>query len=200
MCNAYRIGPDAGQQGLALAESVLAMVPAGGMLVRKTDAAPVVTGDGVARMMRWGFHRSFNAAINNTRADKLESRLWAGAFHDRRCLIPVTAFYEWSATDGRRKQAYEFRNPQGGYLWIAGIWEEHPDLGPCFSMITTDAPKAVAAIHHRMPAVLADDARPAYLTDPAPPGPYGGALAVNACASPLVKAPAAGVVQEEWDF
>ena len=31
----------------------------------------------------------------------------------------------------RRKQAHEFDDPEDEYLWVAGIWEEKGELGPC---------------------------------------------------------------------
>ena len=90
--------------------------------------------------MRWGFHRSFNLSINNARSVKLESGMWAEAFHERRCVIPMSLFYEWGPGSGGgdgRKQAYEFRESEDDFLWGAGIWEESPDAGPCYSMVTT---------------------------------------------------------------
>ena len=54
--------------------------------------------------------------------DKLESGMWAKAFLERRCVIPVSAFYEWGPGVGGRKQAHEFHDPEDDYLWIAGLW------------------------------------------------------------------------------
>ena len=92
------------------------------------------------------------------------------AFRERRCLIPVTAFYEWSGPKGA-KTTHRFTRPDGGWLWMAGLWEEDAGLGPCFSMITTEANVLVAPIHDRMPAVLEDAELPGYL---------GGAIRVFA--------------------
>ncbi len=78
--------------------------------------------------MRWGFHRSFNAAINNARSDKLASGMWADALRERRCVIPVSVFYEWGPGVGGRKQAHEFRHPDDDYLWVAGLWETDREL------------------------------------------------------------------------
>ena len=109
-------------------------------LVRKSDPGVVMRADGRVEIMRWGFHRNFNPSINNARSDKLEAGMWAEAFHDRRCVIPMSLFYEWGpgvAGRGGRKQAHEFHDPDDDCLWVAGIWEESPELGPCYSMVTT---------------------------------------------------------------
>ena len=69
MCNTYVIRPKRGAQGLArrVGEAKLASA-----LVRKSDPGVVARADGRVELMRWGFHREFNPAINNARADKLE--------------------------------------------------------------------------------------------------------------------------------
>ena len=69
--------------------------------------------------------------------------------------MPVSVYYEWGDGMGGRKQAYEISRPDDDdWLWIAGIWEENPELGNGYSMITTAAATSVGLIHDRMPAVL----------------------------------------------
>ena len=187
MCNAYKIGPDASQQQLELVSRVVALLPPGKThLIRKTNHAPVLISGDIPQVMRWGFHRSFNPAINNTRSDKLDAGMWAEAFRDRRCLIPMSAFYEWGPGTGGKKQAHEFRNPDGGFLWVAGIWEQNPELGLCYSMITTDASPAMLGIHTRMPAILPPDRVGDFLAGNRNLSPFPGPLAVTPCISPLI--------------
>jgi putative SOS response-associated peptidase YedK len=191
MCNSYRITPKRGaEKGLLerIADEV-GKLPS--PLVRKSDPGVVMRADGRVGIMRWGFHRSFNPSINNARSDKLESGMWKEAFHDRRCVIPMSLFYEWGPGVGGRKQAHEFTHPDGDYLWVAGVWEENPEFGPCYSMVTTDAPPLMAPIHDRMSAVLRAEEMQEFLTGKGPWDfrPYGGALAVTACESPLKRKP-----------
>jgi putative SOS response-associated peptidase YedK len=123
--------------------------------------------------------------------------MWAEAFRDRRCVIPASLFYEWGPGSAGKKQAFEFRAPGDDYLWIAGVWEPNADFGPCYSMVTTDAPPIMAPIHDRMPAVLAPEEIDAYLSaGPWTLRPYPQALHVEPCASPL-KAKPAGPQQQE---
>ncbi len=153
MCNTYVIRPKRGAQGLAqrVSEATTKLASA---LVRKSDPGVVVRAGDAVEIMRWGFHREFNPSINNARADKLEGGMWQDSFHERRCVIPMSVFYEWGPGLGGRKQAHEFRDPDDDYLWAAGIWEEHPGVGPCYSMITTAASPVMSAFHDRMPALL----------------------------------------------
>ena len=158
-------------------------------LVRKSDPGVVLRADGRLEIMRWGFHRSFNPSINNSRSDKMEGGMWREAFHERRCVIPMSLFYEWGPGTCGRKQAHEFHDPDGDFLWVAGIWEEHRELGPCYSMITTAASPLMEAIHNRMPALLRPEAMQEWLCGNGRWDfqPFAGPLMITPCESPLVK-------------
>ncbi len=116
--------------------------------------------------------------------------MWSAAFRERRCIIPVAAFYEWSGPKGQ-KRTHLFTRPEGAWFWIARIWEDCREFGPCFSMITTAANSLVSSIHDRMPAILEDGETRDYLEgrkntfDPAPE-----TLKVADTANPLIKAKA----------
>jgi putative SOS response-associated peptidase YedK len=187
VCNTYVIRPKRGAQGLArrVSEATAKLASA---LVRKSDPGVVMRADGRVEIMRWGFHREFNPAINNARSDKLEAGMWKEAFHDRRCLIPMTLFYEWGPGTGGRKQAHHFRDPDDDYLWAAGIWEEHPELGPCYTLVTTAASPLMAPIHDRMPALLRPEEMQEFLagTGHWDFQPFTGPMVVASCESPLV--------------
>lgn len=188
MCNSYRITPKRGaakdlHEKIAAAAESLA-----DSLVRKSDPGVVVTAGPKVEIMRWGFHRSFNASVNNARSDKLAGGMWATACRERRCVIPITLFYEWGPGLGRQKQAFEFRDPSDDFLWVAGIWEEHAELGRCYSMVTTDAPPLMAPIHDRMPAILLPSEAAGFLNGgPWTFLPFAGSLVVTPCASPLAR-------------
>jgi len=197
MCNSYRITPKRGTDKGVRAKVAAAAATLASSLVRPSDPGVVVLAGERVETMRWGFHRVFNPAINNARSDKLESGMWAGAFRERRCVIPVSLFYEWGPGAGGRKQAHEFGSTADDYLWIAGLWEPNGELGPCYTMVTTEASQLMAPIHSRMPAVLRPDELRGFLDG----GrwtflPYEGTLVVKPCESPLKHA-AGGLAQRE---
>jgi putative SOS response-associated peptidase YedK len=197
MCNTYVIRPKRGAKGFAqqVNEAAAKLVSD---LVRKSDPGVVMRSDGRVEIMRWGFHRSFNPSINNARSDKLAGGMWREAFHERRCVIPMTLFYEWGPGTGGRKQAHEFHDPDDDYLWVAGIWEESPDFGPCYTMVTTAASPLMSPIHDRMPALLLPEEMQEWLAGSGSWDfrSYEGPLVVEACASPLAKRPGDGPQQE----
>lgn len=175
MCTAYKIGPDASRSEFpAVADFIAALAELPERLVRPTLDAPVMMPDGRLEMMSWGFRRHFapktrgrpplRRTIVNSREDKLAGPMWRHAFQNRRCLIPASAFFEWIDRGGRMVPL-RFTRPGGRMIWIAGIWEEHPEHGRCHSMITTEPTAAIAPVHDRMPAVLTEDAVLPYLRD-----------------------------------
>lgn len=187
MCNTYRITPRRAE-GKGIRSMVSdAAGRLGSGLVRKSDPGIVVLADERVEVMRWGFHRSFNPSINNARCDKLADGMWAEAFRQRRCVIPMSLFYEWGPAVGGSKQAHAFSAPDDDYLWVAGLWEEHAGFGPCYSMVTTAAPPLMAPIHHRMPALLRPDEIAGFLDSEIhwTFRPFDGPLTLAPCPSPL---------------
>lgn len=123
--------------------------------------------------------------------------MWRKAFTERRCLIPVSGFYEWSGVKGH-KRTHLFTNPDDGYLWVAGVWEENEEFGRCYSMrcysmITTEANLLMKPIHNRMPAVLEEHQHAVFVSggmDTFNPRP--GLLKVEDATNPLTNRPQQG--------
>ncbi|MEX2579133.1 MAG: SOS response-associated peptidase family protein [Verrucomicrobiales bacterium] len=156
-----------------------------GIVARNSSAGP--ESEPQPAVMRWGFHRAFNPSVNNARDDKLDSDLWRRAFAERRCAIPVAAFYEWTGPRGH-KQTHAFRRADGRWLWAAGIWEESREHGPCYSLVTTEAAPWMEAFHHRMPALLDAGKVVEYLESADPRSliaPRAEALEHFSCENPL---------------
>ncbi|GAB3782184.1 SOS response-associated peptidase [Spirosoma horti] len=90
----------------------------------------------------------------------------------RRCLIPVTGFFEWY-TQGSKKFPFYISAADQKIASIAGLWDEwlDPETGelmPTYTLLTTEANPLLAAIHNtkkRMPCVLTPDAEQAWLHD-----------------------------------
>jgi putative SOS response-associated peptidase YedK len=108
----------------------------------------------------WAKDAKPSYAMINAKAETIaEKPAYKGAFEKRRCIVPVQGFYEWRKEEGR-KQPYCFSDPAGKLLSLAGIWEFNNQTGEeiySFAIITTAANDSMAAYHHRMPAIVADD-------------------------------------------
>ncbi|SDE18398.1 SOS response-associated peptidase [Auraticoccus monumenti] len=137
--------------------------------------------------LRWGLVPSWSkdlasgARMINARVETVaEKPAFRKAFAARRCLLPADGYYEWYASEAAsggkpRKQPFFIHRADGRRLSMAGIYEfwrnpaatgdEDPWVVSC-SVITTTATDAVGHIHDRMPMVVAEAARQAWL-DPA---------------------------------
>jgi putative SOS response-associated peptidase YedK len=116
------------------------------------------------RSMAWGFPlrlkgmkpESKPKAVNNVRADKLDSFMWRYSFAERRCLIPVTEFAEAEGEKGSKTRTW-FSLPNEELFAVAGIWRDTAEWGPAYSMVMTEACAHVQGVHDRMPVILARD-------------------------------------------
>jgi putative SOS response-associated peptidase YedK len=119
--------------------------------------------------VRWGLIPSFAkdakgaARMINARAETVAtSPVFRTSFKARRCIVPSDGFYEWRRTGGP-KQPYFLHPPAGSVLALAGLWAvwKDPATGlwvPSAAVITTDANRAMSAIHDRMPVLLPREA------------------------------------------
>lgn len=127
-----------------------------------------------ADALNWGFLPHFTKPLQgaprpiNARAETVAtSPLFRSAYQGgRRCLIPADLFYEWhTGTNGR--QPYAVARTDGAPMIFGGLWEgwRGPDgtIIRSFTIVTTVAGADIAALHERMPLILAPDDWPLWL-------------------------------------
>jgi putative SOS response-associated peptidase YedK len=139
-----------------------------GFNIAPTTRQPVIrqgrdTGGRELVGMRWGLvgfgtkGMDRNRATFNARCENLTtSGLWRNPLQKRRCLVPLSGFYEWRKSD---KAAFRFTLSDQPMYALAGLWDawKNPDTGEwlqSFSAITVEASPAMQGIHDRMPAIL----------------------------------------------
>ena len=93
----------------------------------------------------------------NARSETVhEAATFRGAFRHRRCLVPVSGFYEWSGEKGRKQPfAIGLRNRR--WFCMAGLWDRAMIDGSeidSFTILTTTPNDLMAGIHTRMPVIL----------------------------------------------
>lgn len=92
----------------------------------------------------------------NARKDKLTSgNLWKRFFPAKRCIAPISGFYEFTGQKGNKTPHYIF-NKDGSHLLAAGIYSPYSALEGVgsFTIITTPPNEFMSNIHDRMPAIL----------------------------------------------
>jgi putative SOS response-associated peptidase YedK len=144
------------------------------LVVRET-----AEGEREAVMLRWGLipawakDPAIGSRMINARAEAVADKpAFRAAFRRRRCLVPADGFYEWHAVAGGRKQPYFIRLASGAPLGLAGLWETWRgpagDAIATFTIVTTTANEALAALHDRMPVVIAPADYDEWLSSPNP--------------------------------
>jgi putative SOS response-associated peptidase YedK len=122
------------------------------------------TGSRHITLMRWGLIPSWSEdatignKLTNARGETVvEKPSFRSAFKSRRCIIPASGFFEWSAENGV-KQPWYISLKSGNPMAFAGLWEtwhlhEGETIETC-CIITTAANALMAPIHDRMPVIL----------------------------------------------
>jgi putative SOS response-associated peptidase YedK len=120
--------------------------------------------------MRWGLVpgwwpkplKELKLATFNARAETVDKKpMFRSAFKRKRCLIPVSGYYEWQDTPGGKQPWYFTARDGSPALTIAGLWDEWTDketlkrLKSC-TMIITEPNNFVAEVHDRMPVLLTE--------------------------------------------
>lgn len=151
--------------------------------VAPTDEVLTVTTDrtGAPRgeLLRWGLVPSWadspavGAKLINARLETAsEKPAFRTAFRRYRCLIVADGFYEWRRRSTGPKQPFHVTRDDGAPFAFAGLWSiwHGPDeqtLRTC-TIITRPANDAVAALHDRMPVILAPEHEADWLGTPTP--------------------------------
>jgi putative SOS response-associated peptidase YedK len=136
--------------------------------VAPTQPRPVVVlENGIRhfRLMRWGLlpawvkdPRKFSLLIN-ARAETVQKKpAFKNAIRRRRCLIPADGYYEWQASDQRKRPHFIYRSDRQpiGLAGLAETW-----IGPngeeldTVAIVTAPAGADLAVLHHRVPVTIA---------------------------------------------
>ena len=148
-----------GQQDLAVGE-VLPGSAVAALAVGKT-------GQG-AYPMRWGFQRASCGLLINVRSETAAKKFAQSVAH-RRCLIPISWYFEWQTLEGeagKRKIKYAIRPRKAAQMYLAGLYRYEEDAKlPALSVLTREAAPGIAFIHPRMPVILPEACREAWLMD-----------------------------------
>lgn len=86
-------------------------------------------------------------AVVNARSEKMETFMWRDAYRHRRCIIPVTEFYEWTGPK-HAKIAHRFHMGEDYCFFVAGLWQQSLEFGLRHTMLTTEPNREVAATGH----------------------------------------------------
>lgn len=114
-------------------------------------------------LMRWGWRPTFmKGDLVNARGEEAHTKkTFLEAFQRRRCLVPASAFYEWSEVTKPTKP-YAIARVDREPFTIAGLWcfldaSEGEERQPAFLLLTVPANETVAPVHHRQARIIASE-------------------------------------------
>ncbi|MAZ89508.1 MAG: DUF159 family protein [Cellvibrionaceae bacterium] len=126
--------------------------------LRPTDNVDVLVAEdndiGVCKT-RWGIKPDWSkrVIINAQGETVAEKKTFKQAFHNHRCLVPCSGWYEWRAEAGPRKTKYQFVHANRTPLLMAGIYFNR-EFGAELVTLTTQPNAKCAQIHNRMPVLI----------------------------------------------
>lgn len=107
---------------------------------------------------------TFNARAETLRGKPVFRNAWRKG---QRCLVPMSAWYEWAVLDGRKRK-HRVSARDGGPIVVAGLWERwqrDEQALDSFTLVTVAATPAMASLHARMPRTLSPDDADRWLHD-----------------------------------
>lgn len=128
--------------------------------------------------MQWGLVPSWSkdptvgSKMINARSETItEKPSFRQSVPGRRCIIPMSGFYEWDRTDPKRKVPFFVTREDGCLMLVAGIWTPSPALEGrhTFSLITRESVDDLSHIHSRSPVEFHADDALEWMCNPVPP-------------------------------
>jgi putative SOS response-associated peptidase YedK len=108
----------------------------------------------------WAPEPSSRYSMFNAKAETLQtSRAYRDSFKSRRCIVPISGYYEWRTMDGVKTPFYIEADADQG-LAFAGLWDrwqKGDKIIESFTIITAAAPPEMESIHSRIPVHLAPE-------------------------------------------
>ncbi|MEM6899417.1 MAG: SOS response-associated peptidase [Pseudomonadota bacterium] len=141
--------------------------------IAPTQSAPIIclNEDGVREVIRarWGLVPFFwkkplkemKFSTFNARSETASTAAsFRGPYKSRRCLVPISGFYEWKRIDKKTKIPHAIALRNRRWFCLAGLWDKATVDGEemiSFTILTTTPNDAMAEIHNRMPVILHPD-------------------------------------------
>lgn len=125
-----------------------------------------------ARFLRWGLipfwadDPSIGNRMVNARVETVhEKPAYRNAFARRRCLVLADGFYEWQAReDGKHPMRVQMPGAEPfAFAGLWEVWERHGRRIESCTILTRAANAFIAPIHDRMPVILDEAGRGAWM-------------------------------------
>ena len=157
-----------------------------------TNTVAVVTAGPTRRLrpMRWGLIPSWYISptdgplIINARSDTVAQKpAFREAIRQRRCILPASGFYEWSAGPGGTRLPWYITRTDGAPMALGALFTTWGDVDTV-ATVTVDGGPNMAGIHDREPVILDPADWPLWLGEAG----HGAALLMKPTAKGVLRA------------
>lgn len=95
------------------------------------------------------------AMFNARSEDAYKKPAFRDAFKSKRCIIPMSGYYEWIKSEDGGKDPHFIHLPDREPFGFAGLWAHNSmlDVTSC-TILTAAADPVIEHLHHRMPIIL----------------------------------------------
>ena len=141
-------------------------------ILRNDDSTVIIDPMQWGLVPSWSKDPSVGSKLINARSETItEKPSFRQSVPGRRCIIPMSGFYEWDRTDPKRKVPYFVTRADGRLMLVAGIWTASPALEGrhTFSLITRESVDDLSHIHNRSPVELHAGDALEWMSNPVPP-------------------------------
>ena len=173
MCGRYNLYGEQGHKPVTILDHEIAPI----FNIAPTQFVPIITLDDTEQRLhkaRWGLMPVWASDVHHTkpyfnaRAENLEHNKVFGSSVSRRCLVPMSGFYEWPKDD--RRQPWYFQLKDSELFYCGGLWRDW-EYAPgktmrTFTILTTQPHAILDTIHDRMPVIIDETQQDQWLTAP----------------------------------
>ena len=176
MCGRFEIKPNAEGLIKQLEQLKIDLIVEKDEELKSVNIAPTEKITGIRKQQKkyllssfqWGikFSHSSPLIFNSRMETIIEKKFWKDSFNRNRCLIPMTAFYEWKK-EGGKKVAYRIFLKAEDLFFIPALYYINNENTYSASLITTTPNDFIKPIHHRMPVIFTYKNAISFLTNTA---------------------------------
>ena len=158
MCGRFEIKPNAEGLIKQLEQLKIDLIVEKDEELKSVNIAPTEKITGIRKQQKryllssfqWGikFSQSSPLILNSRMETIIEKKFWRDSFNRNRCLIPMSAFYEWKK-EGGKKVPYRIFLKTEDLFFVPALYYSNSA-----SLITTTPNEFIKPIHHRMPVIF----------------------------------------------
>jgi putative SOS response-associated peptidase YedK len=174
MCGRFETKPNADGLLKQLEQLNIDLIVEKDEAVKTVNIAPTEKITGIRKQQKkyllssfqWGikFSQSSPLIFNSRMETIIEKKFWKDSFNRNRCLVPMTAFYEWKKENGK-KVPYRIFLKTEDLFFIPALYYINNDNTYSASLITTTPNDFIKHIHHRMPVIFTYKNAVSFLTN-----------------------------------